>query len=209
MLLTKGAARGRPGTPLAPKGIVVHYVGNPGSSAAANRNYFESGSEGRGVSSHYIVGLDGEIIRCVPENEVAYHATTANSTHIGIENCHPDAAGKFNDKTYASLISLCADICTRYGIKPETGVIRHYDVSGKLCPLYYVNNPAAWKTLVGDIAAKIAPVMSPEEITVDNAISDGVVSDRAYWLGVIRGTITPDREYIKIILDNAHVKIHA
>ena len=53
----------RPGTPLEEiHGVVIHYVGNPGTTAEANRNYFESlssGDEGVYASSHFIVGLEG------------------------------------------------------------------------------------------------------------------------------------------------------
>ncbi len=58
------------------KGIVIHYVGNAGSSAIGNRNYFNNLATTRATyaSSHYIVGLEGEVIMCVPENEIAYHA---------------------------------------------------------------------------------------------------------------------------------------
>lgn len=163
--LTKTAEHGRPGTALTPKGIVVHYVGNPGSSAEANRNWFENGAGGAYTSAHYIIGLNGEILRCVPENERAMHAgksyaaaydgmaKTNNATYLGIECCHSDAAGRFNDATYASLIALCVDIYKRYGFTVSKQVLRHYDVSGKSCPLYYVNNPTAWSQLVSDIAA--------------------------------------------------------
>ena len=71
MLLTPNEYS-RPQIPLkSVKKVVLHYVGNPKSSAMANRNYFENQkSGGRYVSSHYIVGLEGEILRCVTENEV-------------------------------------------------------------------------------------------------------------------------------------------
>ena len=37
----------RPGTPLEEiQGVVIHYVGNPNTTAEANRNYFESLSSG-------------------------------------------------------------------------------------------------------------------------------------------------------------------
>ncbi|MEG0326829.1 MAG: N-acetylmuramoyl-L-alanine amidase, partial [Cellulosilyticaceae bacterium] len=57
------------------KGIVIHYVGNPESTALANRNYFNRLKDQQTTkpiyaSSHYIVGLEGEIIACVPEEEV-------------------------------------------------------------------------------------------------------------------------------------------
>ena len=66
----------RPGTPLENiDGVVIHYVGNPGTTAQANRNYFaslSSGEEGTYASSHFIVGLEGEVIQCIPLTEIAY-----------------------------------------------------------------------------------------------------------------------------------------
>lgn len=75
--------------------IAVHYVGNAGSSAVANRNYFQNTSTS--VSSHYIIGLDGEIIRCIPEDEISWCTNQANSYTISIENCHPSSDGIFNN----------------------------------------------------------------------------------------------------------------
>ena len=120
------------------KKVVLHYVGNPNTSAMANRNYFENQkSGGRYVSSHYIVGLGGEILRCVPENEVAYCSNQANSYSISIECCHPDATGKFTDATTASAAELCAYLLKKYGLAVDD-LIRHYDVTGKQCPLWFV-----------------------------------------------------------------------
>lgn len=50
------------------KGIVIHYTANPGSTAIQNRNYFEGlkDSHETMASSHFIVGLDGEIVQCIP-----------------------------------------------------------------------------------------------------------------------------------------------
>ena len=143
----------RPGTKIGKiKKVVIHWVGNAGSKAISNRNYFESLKDKKiYASSHYIIGLDGEIIRCVPESEVAYHGNSANGYSIGIENCHPDWEGKFNDKTYKSLIELCTDICKRYNLNPETALIRHYDITRKDCPHYYVKNPKAWEQLKSDV----------------------------------------------------------
>ena len=147
----------RPGTRLKQvKNIVVHWVGNAGSSAMANRNYFESLKEKKSfASAHYIIGLQGEIIQCVPENEIAYHANNANSYSIGIEVCHPDWIGKFSDVTYKALIELLADLCKRYSLELTTSIIRHYDVTKKLCPKYYVENQQAWKQLKLDVKVAI------------------------------------------------------
>ena len=129
--------------------IAVHYVGNAGSTAQGNRNYFESLKEGKRdkngnliyASSHYIVGLDGEVIQCIPESEISYATNEANYYSISIENCHAKADGKFNEKTLKSLRELCAELCKRYGLDPMRDIIRHYDVTGKPCPLYWVNKP--------------------------------------------------------------------
>lgn len=138
--------------------IVVHWVGNPNTSAIANRNYFENLKDTHETyaSSHYIVGLDGEIIYCVPEDEVAFHAGDRNMNRhsIGIENCHPDENGKFNNLTYQSLITLCVDICKRYGMNQDN-IIRHYDVTGKDCPHYYVQNPEEWIKFKNDVAERL------------------------------------------------------
>lgn len=68
------------------KNIVVHYVGNPGTSAMNNWRYFESA---QGVSAHFIIGLDGEILQCMPLDEVAWAVgtTEGNYTSISIECC--------------------------------------------------------------------------------------------------------------------------
>ena len=118
--------------------IAVHYVGNPNTSALANRNYFENcGKTGaRYVSSHYIIGLDGEIIQCIPLDEWSYCTNQANGYSISIECCHPDKTGKFTDATENSLAELCAFLCRKFGLT-ENDIIRHYDVTGKQCPLYW------------------------------------------------------------------------
>ena len=128
----------RPQIPLKDvKKVVVHYVGNPNTSALANRNYFENCKEGgRYVSSHYIVGLKGEIIQCVPLDEVAYCSNQANSYSISIETCHPKSDGIFNDNTYVSLCELCAMLLKKFNLTTND-LIRHYDVTRKTCPLHW------------------------------------------------------------------------
>jgi len=146
-----------------PKGIVVHWVGNAGSAAINNRNYFERGSDGRKVSYHYIVGLEGEIIQCVPENERAAHAgPDSNPVHIGIGVCHPDWAGRFSDITFRALIELASDICARHGFNADKCVLRHFDITRKECPLYYVRNVHEWANLKNAVTAAVKFAVKPE-----------------------------------------------
>ena len=149
----------RPGTSLEKiNGVVIHYVGNPGTTAQANRNYFESlasGTEGTYASSHFIVGLEGEVIQCVPLTEVAYASNTRNGDTVSIEVCHPDETGAFSPVTYDRVVELTAWLCVRFKLDPETDVIRHYDVTGKECPRYYVEHPEAWDAFRADVSAAI------------------------------------------------------
>ncbi len=134
------------------KGIVIHYTANPGTSANANRNYFENLrlQTKTSASSHFVIGLDGEILQCIPLDEIAFASNNRNDDTISIECCHPDATGKFNQKTYNSLVALSAWLCSKYGLD-KRDLLRHYDVTGKLCPLYYVKHEDAWKALKDDI----------------------------------------------------------
>ena len=143
----------RPGTPLdAINGIVIHYVGNPGTTAEQNHSYF-AGLARSGetyASSHFLVGLDGEILQNVPLDEVAYCSSQRNSDTLSIECCHPDKAGEFTQETYDALVRLTAWLMDYYGLDTSQ-VIRHYDVTGKECPRYYVQHPEAWEAFLSDL----------------------------------------------------------
>ena len=132
--------------------IVVHYVGNPGTTAKQNREYFNT--DGVEVCSHFIVGLDGEIIQCLPLYEKSAASNWRNKDTISIEVCHPDKTGKFNDKTYEALIKLVAWLCNLCDFNEEN-VIRHYDITGKECPFYYVKNEDEWEEFLNDVKENI------------------------------------------------------
>lgn len=133
-------------------GIVIHYTANPGTSAEANRDYFEGlkDSHVTKASAHFIVGLDGEIVQCIPTNEIAYASNGRNSDTLSIECCYENEDGSFNQATYDEVIHLTAWLCAKFGLTSED-VIRHYDVTGKMCPVYYVNNPDAWEQFKTDV----------------------------------------------------------
>ncbi len=145
----------RPGDPLEKiKGVVIHYVGNPGTTAEANRDYFQSLSSGKDktyASSHFIVGLEGEVVQCVPLTEIAYASNARNEDTVSVEVCHPDETGAFSPATYDRVVDLTAWLCEAFDLDPEKDVIRHYDVSGKLCPLYYVDHEDAWDAFRQDV----------------------------------------------------------
>jgi len=128
--------------------IVIHYVGNPGTTAQQNRNYFDSSASE--VSSHFVIGLEGEIIQCIPLTEKSSASNHRNRDTISIEVCHPDGTGKFTESTYRSLVKLTAWLCDTCRLK-SSDVIRHYDITGKQCPKYYVDHQDAWKAFLKDV----------------------------------------------------------
>ena len=102
------------------------------------------------ASCHFIIGLDGEIIQCIPTREMSYASNSRNRDTISIECCHKDASGKFNRKTYRSLVLLTRALMKKFNLS-SSQVIRHYDVTGKLCPLYYVKNSDKWDNFREDL----------------------------------------------------------
>ncbi|BAK47715.1 MAG: N-acetylmuramoyl-L-alanine amidase [Lachnospiraceae bacterium] len=147
----------RPGTALkSVNGVVIHYTANQGSSAQANRDYFEGlkDSHVTKASAHFVVGLKGEVIQCIPTAEMAYASNSRNSDTVAIECCYRKTDGSFESATYASVIKLTAWLCLKYNLSAED-VIRHYDVTGKNCPKYYVEHPDKWKTFRKDVNAML------------------------------------------------------
>ena len=133
-------------------GIVVHYVGNPGTTARQNRSYYANPDST--VSSHFLIGLEGEVILCVPLDEKSSASNDRNRDTISIEVCHPDESGVFNEAAEESLVRLLDWLCRKFDL-PAESIIRHYDVTGKICPKYYVEHPEAWEALLDRVRAKL------------------------------------------------------
>ena len=147
----------RPGTKVKKvEKIVIHYLGNPKTTAQQNHDYFESLKDLKNVSmsSNFVIGIDGEIIECVPDGEIAYASNEMNDRSVSIENCHIDESGRFTEATYESCVHLTAYLVAEYQLERED-IIRHYDVTGKECPLYYVENEDKWEKFRDDVMAYI------------------------------------------------------
>lgn len=139
------------------KYIVIHYVGGL-SGAQANCKYFAGGN--RNASAHYFVDHNGEIWQCVEDANIAWHCGASSYKHgecrnansIGIELCvrkkstasmgATDKDWYFEDATVEAAAELTRYLMDKYGV-PADHVIRHYDVTGKICPNPYVYNTTA------------------------------------------------------------------
>lgn len=143
----------RPGTKLeVVNGLVIHYTANPGTTAEQNRSYF-AGLAQTGetyASSNFMIGLDGEVLQLVPCDEMAYASNQRNGDTLSIEVCHQDETGAFTPESTDALILLVQWLVDYYQLSRED-VLRHYDITGKDCPRYYVQHPEEWESFLNTI----------------------------------------------------------
>lgn len=147
--------------------LYVHYTANPGTSARQNRDYFEGLAQTglASASAHFVIGYEGEIVQCIPLNEMAYAVIGENDHSISIECCYLDQDGKFTDATYQSLLKLLGWLMEEYNLD-VSDVKRHYDAGGKLCPLYYAEHEDAWEQLKQDLSDYISGEKSKKRFSM-------------------------------------------
>ena len=182
------------------KYIVIHYVGSV-SGAKNNVDYFYD--KNRGASAHYFVD-ENSIWQCVDDSNVAWHCGGAktyysecrNGNSIGIELCcKKDANGTwyFEPQTVQNAIELTQYLMKLHGIKIEN-VLRHYDVTHKVCPEPYVRDEGAWNNFKRRIAMK---EITDVKEALDYLVEKGRVTDRTYWEKVILTTRNTEFLFIK------------
>lgn len=148
------------------KYIVIHYTANDGDTAKNNADYFNRA--GIESSAHYFVD-ENEVWQSVKDIDTAYHCGTTgtykhpycrNTNSIGVELCsRKDINGNyyFKDATVKNAAELTKELMVKYSI-PATNVIRHYDVTGKVCPAPMVNDVSLWnkfKDMISTPAKKL------------------------------------------------------
>lgn len=170
----------RPGKILSDvRAVVIHWTANPGTTAKQNRNFFELRKNGEHSygSTQFLVGLDGEIVEAMPPTEMAYHvggrsyteyATRRlggypNARTIGIEMC-VDAAGDHPPATVDVTARLTAALCHEHALRPESSICRHWDVTGKVCPKFYVGTPGAFLEFVHHVADEYRDMADEYEV---------------------------------------------
>jgi len=123
-----------------PDMVVLHYTGMDTAEGAIDR-LCDPASE---VSAHYLINLDGRVVRIVAETLRAWHAgaaswggvTDINSCSIGIEIVNPGHAlgyPPFPESQMSALERLLAEILERHAIAPQR-VVGHACVApGRKC----------------------------------------------------------------------------
>lgn len=166
--------------------IVMHYTANNGDTAKNNCDYYHRAG-GLQASAHYFVDEHGAM-QSVRESDTAWHCGARaywhpecrNANSIGIEMCsrnRADGSYYIKPETVANAAALAKDIMQRYGIDTEH-VVRHYDVTGKRCPMPWVDDPAQWEAF----KAMIEPKKNEEsEDDEDMATRYDQVADLPGW----------------------------
>lgn len=136
--------------------IVIHMTANDGDTDEANSNYFANNVVK--ASAHLFVD-DDSITQSVPYTRVAYsvggskvsdykstggaklYGVAKNANTINIELCDTVRDGVVypSAKTIANTIDLVKMLMQKYNI-PIDHVIRHFDVNGKHCPAYWMDD---------------------------------------------------------------------
>ena len=162
--------------------LVYHYTGNDGDSGARNAEYYADTLVK--ASAHYFVD-DGAITRSVPDLYVAWavggnkwrdcgetgggrlHGVVTNGNSLSIELCDTVRNGEImaTEATLANAAALGRMLMARYGI-PIENVVRHFDVTGKHCPAYFMDETrwAAFKARLTEEEKDMERYQTIEEI---------------------------------------------
>ncbi len=173
--------KNRPGDKLKDvKAVVLHWTEAPKQTPKGTINYWinagKKGTSGKYGSAQYVIGTDGKIVQAMPENEVAWHSgqniglnylytplaktlltdniETVNYFCIGIEMEPLNVKGKFSKQTVDSAVQLTAIILLENKLNPDTDLLRHYDLTTKPCPLYYVDDKK-WENFKNEVKSEM------------------------------------------------------
>ena len=158
--------------------IVMHYTANNGDTAKNNCDYYHRVG-GLQASAHYFCDEHGAM-QSVRECDTAWHCGAEagrrywhpecrNGNSIGIEMCsrkRADGSYYILPETVANAAALAREIMQRYGIDTDH-VLRHYDVTGKRCPMPWVDDPAQWTAF--------KDTLTPKNTTTDEEDEDDMV----------------------------------
>ncbi len=187
------------------KYIVIHYTGNDGDTDENNGNYFKNHIVE--ASAHYFVD-DDSVTQSVPDNYVAWavggkrysdyktsggaklYGKANNTNSLSVEICDDVKNGVVypSQATIENAVALVKELQKKYNI-PNENVIRHFDVNGKKCPKYWVDN-AKWET---EFKSKLVTKTESEEYDMPTIRKGSRGKAVTIWQ-IIVGT-TPDGDF--------------
>lgn len=165
--------------------IVSHDTGNAGSTAYANRNYFDNVQPS--ASAHTFID-DRYILEIIPLNEVAYHVrnnvttdnrlygANANNAAIGVELCW---GGNINfNEAYKRYVWYHAYLLDRFGLDPDEDIVAHstLDPSRRTDPQNALRRYGiSWNQFLADVKESYQTIfINGEEMEEDQPSVKGV-----------------------------------
>ena len=160
------------------KYIVMHYTANDGDTDEGNAHYFQGA--GRRASAHYFVDEDS-VTQSVRDRDAAWHCggdlesshhplrgICMNRNSLGVEMCSDIVGGKYTitPQTVDRAVELVKYLMAKYGIDVDH-VVRHYDVTGKLCPEPWVRDESLWRKFKARLTAPVEPEPKKEDKVVE------------------------------------------
>jgi hypothetical protein len=186
----------------------------------------------RNASSNYGIGSDGRVGMYVEEKDRSWCSSSAandnQAVNIEVANNSGSPGWTVSAAAWESLIRLCVDICRRNpGIKQKDGkpglycddtpnasltFHRYFSATGCAQPYIWSRRQELCAEVNKRLGAIIVtdagpPQRAPEEITVDNAIADGVLTDRLHWINVLAGKTPANPAHVKIAFDRYHERV--
>ena len=183
--------------------IIIHYTGNDGDTALNNVTYYHRDTSK--TSAHFFVD-DKDVYSSVPLTHAAYsvgglkygscpwsgggtmHGIIKNTNSINIEMCDnspKDGKIVLTEKTRENTEDLVVDLMLLYNI-PLERIYRHFDVTGKICPAYFVpygehesDGQDRWESFKSNIKEKYESRIHKDfqDILIEKGILDSRVSD--------------------------------
>lgn len=164
-------------------GFSCHWVGGmPRWTASGIRDMWET--EARYSSANIVVDIQGPL-EIIPIDEIAYHSGTTDKRRyrkvvdgfrdyddaywypgknlVGVEFCHQEDNGDPGPIVYKHLVHTLADLCLQYDRDPRKRILRHHDITGALCPKWFVVNPELWLLFIEDVEKAVIEYLTFEK----------------------------------------------
>lgn len=205
------------------KYIVIHYFG--GLASALNLAKYWSRTYA-GASAHYAIGHAGEVFQIVEDDDVAWHCGTSgayrhaacrNSNSIGIEMAvkkkdsstlkATDKDWYFTPETVTAAVELTRQLMQKYNI-PAENVIRHYDVTSKICPNPYYYNlfESTWQAFKEAISAPETDTQTAELTPIMGKATATAAQIAAYMKGINPNMAAYADELAQIYIEEGEVE---
>jgi N-acetylmuramoyl-L-alanine amidase len=197
--------------------IVVHYTAGKNDKATDDGEYFSGADTGK-TSAHYFVD-ETTTVQSVADEFVAYHCggvsqyrhpRCRNSNSLGVEICckYTDGVYYFATAAMDRAAWLVWELMQKYDILIEN-VVRHYDVTGKICPAPFVGEgKMLWNLFrerVMEMEERVFKDVDPVAWYADNVaycVKHGLMN------GVDDGEFQPNRSVTRAELATVLRRIH-